>query len=76
MRKGTPKKPNMPALMVNDTGTVTGPETCSSKSQRASTTPGIMNKNKVLKKITRGNAATADRKGPMRIKATALSSTI
>src|SRR5215211_6248162 len=35
-----------------------------------------MNKNKVLKKDTRGNAAEEDRRGPTRIKATALRRTI
>src|SRR5918998_3295985 len=71
MRKGTPKRPKMPTLMANETGTMAASETCSLKNERTSTTPGTANKKRVPKKGIRGNAAKVDRSGPIESKATA-----
>jgi hypothetical protein len=76
MRNGTPKMAKTPALMVNEMGTMAAPDRDLPKNQRTNTTPGNMNKNKVLKKTTRGNDAKSDLRKPMKIKANALSATI
>jgi hypothetical protein len=76
MSKGTPRNPKIPTLIANDTGTMAGPDIDSAKNQCDSSTPGTMNKKSVTKKEIRGTSAKVDRKGPIRVKATVLRSTI
>src|SRR5215212_5477564 len=76
MSTGTPRMPKMPALITKDTGTRAAPEKRSAKNQCESSNPGITKRKSPPAKGTRGWASKAPRRGPTRIMAPPLASTI
>jgi len=73
---GMPKRAKILVLITNDTGTRAAPEKCSPKNQCDQSTPGARKSTRVLRKASRGNAATMPFRGPSRIKAPTLDATI
>src|SRR4028119_1013712 len=73
---GTPRRPKMPVLTANATGTMAGPEMGPRKYQCVTSTPGAMKSKRVATKAIRGTISVTARRGKSRVMAVTLDTRI